>query len=151
MVKINTKKKAKTKPQRKSSVHERDGYKFAFDDEDLQKRYIVQFEKFKETFPDLPEEKVISWANARSLTMGKDGERLQKAQDLYNNTADTNNAQSDKHHKNVLFDNEIGGTTINNWLKNLDNLKAEIIKTGGGSFNAKTVRYNFVYYDRGYD
>lgn len=146
------KKKAKSKVQnkRKSPTYERDGYKFAFDDERLQSKYIATFEHFREKFPDLPQEKVISWASAKSLVHGKDYERLNDAEDIYDSTADTKNARNDKHHKLTLFDMEIGGKTVNNWLKNLDSLKAEIIRTGGGSFESKTVRYNFVYYDRGY-
>lgn len=150
MVKNKGKAKAKKENKRKSPIHERDGYKFAFDDERLQSKYIATFEHFREKFPDLPQEKTISWANAKSLTNGKDNERLNDAEDIYDSTADTKNAKNDKHHKLTLFDMEIGGTTVNNWLKNLDSLKAEIIKTGGGSFESKTVRYNFVYYDRGY-
>lgn len=147
---VKKKGKAKIQNKRKSPTYERDGYKFAFDDERLQSKYIATFENFREKFPDLPQEKVISWVNAKSLTAGKDFERLSDAEDIYDRTSDTNNAKNDKHHKLTLFDMEIGGTTVNNWLKNLDSLKAEIIKTGGGSFEDGTVRYNFVYYDRGY-
>lgn len=147
---VKKKGKAKIQNKRKSPTYERDGYKFAFDDERLQSKYIATFENFREKFPDLPQEKVISWANAKSLVHGKDFERLSDAEDIYDRTSDTNNAKNDKHHKLTLFDMEIGGTTVNNWLKNLDSLKAEIIKTGGGSFDSGTVRYNFVYYDRGY-
>lgn len=144
-------KKAKAKQsKRKSPIYERDGYKFAFDDEQLQKDYIFQFEHFKKIFPDLPEQKVVSYVDARSLTRGKDRTRLDDAEDIYISKTNTTNARTDKHHKLVLFDNEIGGTTVNNWLKNFDKLKADIIKTGGGSFEAGTVRFNFVYYDRGY-
>lgn len=152
MVKKKGKAKAKAKVQnkRKSPIYEMDGYKFAFDDERLQSKYIATFKDFKKKFKDLPQEKVISWASAKSLTHGKDYERLNDAEELYDNTADTKNSKNDKHHKLTLFDKEIGGTTVNNWLKNLDSLKADIIKTGGGSFEDKTVRYNFVYYDRGY-
>lgn len=147
---VKKKGKAKIQNKRKSPTYERDGYKFAFDDERLQSKYIATFENFREKFPDLPQEKVISWVNAKSLTAGKDFERLSDAEDIYDRTSDTKNAKNDKHHKLTLFDMEIGGTTVNNWLKNLDSLKAEIIKTGGGSFDDSTVRYNFVYYDRGY-
>lgn len=142
--------KKKTPKKRQSLTHERDGYKFAFDDERLQSKYIATFEDFRKKFPDLPQEKVISWASAKSLVHGKDFERLNDAVDIYDSTSDTKNAKNDKHHKLTLFDMEIGGKTVNNWLKNLDSLKADIIKTGGGSFESKTVRYNFVYYDRGY-
>lgn len=144
-------KKAKTnKSKRKTPTYERDGYKFAFDDEQLQKRYISIFEGFKKVFPDLPEQKVISWADARGMVFGSTYEKLNDAEDIYDSKTNSTNARTDKHHKLVLFDNEIGGTTVNNWVKNFEKLKADIIKTGGGSFDAGTVRFNFVYYDRGY-
>ena len=66
---------------KKQSTYERDGFVFLFDDEELQKEYIHEYNHFNNLFVEkgkvkLPKPKKIAYIDAKSLVSGKNQEKL---------------------------------------------------------------------------
>lgn len=140
------------------STYERDGFVFLFDDEELQKEYIHEYNKFNNLFVEkgkvkLPRPKKISYIDAKSLVSGKNQEKLTEIENVYKQL-DYDWEEKGNMHKRHLFQEAVkendGSQEISHFIKSTEKLFEELAEATKVSdiVNKKQVKYNVVYYVR---
>lgn len=151
MPKKNIKKVNKQKQNKQVTVFEKGDVTFRFEDESLQDAYLDALKKYDILELNLPKVKV-SYVDAKSITQGKDKDRLDEWLERYEK--DDNDYSKGSKHKDGMFDKIIDSTSSNNFryqLKKLDKYWTLIQKAnekwGTTTKKGKTVnRYNVVWY-----
>lgn len=140
------------------STYERDGFVFLFDDEELQKEYIHEYNKFNNLFVEkgkvkLPQPKKISYIDAKSLVSGKNQEKLTEIENVYKQL-DYDWEQKGNMHKRHLFQEAVkendGSQEMSHFIKSTEKLFEELAEATNVQdiVNKKKVKYNVVYYVR---
>lgn len=140
------------------STYERDGFVFLFDDEQLQKEYIHEYNKFNNLFVEkgkvkLPRPKKISYIDAKSLVSGKNQEKLTEIENVYKQL-DYDWEEKGNMHKRHLFQEAVkendGSQEISHFIKSTEKLFEELAEATNvpDIVNKKKVKYNVVYYVR---
>lgn len=140
------------------STYERDGFVFLFDDEELQKEYIHEYNKFNNLFVEkgkvkLPQPKKISYIDAKSLVSGKNQEKLTEIENVYKQL-DYDWEQKGNMHKRHLFQEAVkendGSQEMSHFIKSTEKLFEELAEATNvpDIVNKKRVKYNVVYYVR---
>lgn len=140
------------------STYERDGFVFLFDDEELQKEYIHEYNKFNNLFVEkgkvkLPQPKKISYIDAKSLVSGKNQEKLTEIENVYKQL-DYDWEQKGNMHKRHLFQEAVkendGSQEMSHFIKSTEKLFEELAEATNvpDISNKKRVKYNVVYYVR---
>lgn len=140
------------------STYERDGFVFLFDDEELQKEYIHEYNKFNNLFVEkgkvkLPRPKKISYIDAKSLVSGKNQENLTNIENVYKQL-DYEWEEKGNMHKRHLFQEAVkendGSQEISHFIKSTEKLFEELAEATNvpDIVNKKKVKYNVVYYVR---
>lgn len=140
------------------STYERDGFVFLFDDEELQKEYIHEYNKFNNLFVEkgkvkLPQPKKISYIDAKSLVSGKNQEKLTEIENVYKQL-DYDWEQKGNMHKRHLFQEAVkendGSQEMSHFIKSTEKLFEELAEATNVQdiANKKRVKYNVVYYVR---
>lgn len=140
------------------STYERDGFVFLFDDKQLQKEYIHEYNKFNNLFVEkgkvkLPKPKKIAYIDAKSLVSGKNQEKLTEIENVYKQL-DYDWEQKGNMHKRHLFQEAVkendGSQEISQFIKSTENLFEELAEATNvpDIVNKKRVKYNVVYYVR---
>lgn len=140
------------------STYERDGFVFLFDDEQLQKEYIHEYNYFNNLFVEkgkvkLPQPKKISYIDAKSLVSGKNQEKLTEIENVYKQL-DYDWEQKGNMHKRHLFQEAVkendGSQEMSHFIKSTKKLFEELAKATNvpDIANQKRVKYNVVYYVR---
>lgn len=140
------------------STYERDGFVFLFDDEELQKEYIHEYNHFNDLFVEkgkvkLPQPKKISYIDAKSLVSGKNQEKLTEIENVYKQL-DYDWEQKGNMHKRHLFQEAVkendGSQEISHFIKSTEKLFDELAEATNvpDIVNKKRVKYNVVYYVR---
>lgn len=140
------------------STYERDGFVFLFDDEELQKEYIHEYNKFNNLFVEkgkvkLPQPKKISYIDAKSLVSGKNQEKLTDIENIYKQL-DYDWEQKGNMHKRHLFQEAVkendGSQEMSHFIKSTEKLFEELAEATNvpDIENKKRVKYNVVYYVR---
>lgn len=143
---------------KKQSTYERDGFVFLFDDEELQKEYIHEYNHFNNLFVEkgkvkLPKPKKISYIDAKSLVSGKNQEKLTEIENVYKQL-DYDWEQKGNMHKRHLFQEAVkdndGSQEISHFIKSTQELFEELEEATkvDSIVNKKQVKYNVVYYVR---
>lgn len=143
---------------KKQSTYERDGFVFLFDDEELQKEYIHEYNKFNNLFVEkgkvkLPRPKKISYIDAKSLVSGKNQENLTNIENVYKQL-DYDWEEKGNMHKRHLFQEAVkendGSQEISHFIKSTEKLFEELAEATNvpDIVNKKKVKYNVVYYVR---
>lgn len=151
----NLKKQRKQKQaQQKSSSYEKDGFVFAFDDEQLQERYITQYNFYNEELggikQNLPQPSRISYAIAKSLTQGKNKKDLDYILDVYRQKDMTWQAKGGKHKEHIFKEarKEVDGSKqMSQYIKAMNKAIDKLNEVTGKEIKGETkVRYHMVYY-----
>lgn len=151
----NLKKQRKqNEKQKKSSSYEKDGFVFAFDDEQLQERYITQYKFFNEELggfkQNLPQPAVISYIMAKSLTQGKNKQELDYILDIYRQKDMTWQTKGGKHKDHIFKEarKEVAGSKqMSQYIKAMNKAIKKLNKATGTEIKDETkVRYHMVYY-----
>lgn len=140
------------------TTYERDGFVFLFDDEELQKEYIHEYNKFNNLFVEkgkvkLPQPKKISYIDAKSLVSGKNQEKLTEIENVYKQL-DYDWEQKGNMHKRHLFQEAVkendGSQEMSHFIKSTEKLFEELAEATNvpDIVNKKRVKYNVVYYVR---
>lgn len=140
------------------STYERDGFTFLFDDEELQKEYIHEYNYFNNLFVEkgkvkLPKPKKITYIDAKSLVSGKNQEKLTNIENVYKQL-DYDWEEKGNMHKRHLFQESVkendGSQEISHFIKSTESLFEELAEATkvADIVNKKQVRYNVVYYVR---
>lgn len=140
------------------TTYERDGFVFLFDDVELQKEYIHEYNKFNNLFVEkgkvkLPKPKKISYIDAKSLVSGKNQEKLTEIENVYKQL-DYDWEQKGNMHKRHLFQEAVkendGSQEMSHFIKSTENLFEELAEATkvADIVNKKQVKYNVVYYVR---
>ena len=143
---------------KKQSTYERDGFVFLFDDEELQKEYIHEYNYFNNLFVEkgkvkLPRPKKISYIDAKSLVSGKNQENLTNIENVYKQL-DYDWEEKGNMHKRHLFQEAVkendGSQEISHFIKSTEELFEELAEATNVTdiVNKKKVKYNVVYYVR---
>lgn len=151
MAKKKTKKVNKQKQNKQLNVFEKGDVTFRFSDESLQDAYLDALKKYDILELNLPKVKV-SYADAKSITQGKDKDRLDEWLERYEQNDNDYNKGS--KHKDGMYDKILEATSSNNFryqLKKLDKYWTLIQKAnekwGTTTKKDKKVnRYNVVWY-----
>lgn len=155
IVRSNAFREATTKKQ---STYERDGFVFLFDDEELQKEYIHEYNYFNNLFVEkgkvkLPKPKKIGYNDAKSLVSGKNQEKLTNIENVYKQL-DYDWEEKGNMHKRHLFQESVkendGSQEISHFIKSTEELFKELEEATkvDSIVNKKQVKYNVVYYVR---
>lgn len=151
----NLKKQRKQKQrQQKSSSYEKDGFVFAFDDEQLQERYITQYKFFNKELggfkQNLPQPSRVSYAMAKSLTQGKNKQELDDILDIYRQKDMTWQTKGGKHKEHIFKEarKEVAGSKqMSQYIKAMNNAIDKLDEATGKKIKGETkVRYHMVYY-----
>lgn len=151
----NLKKQRKQKQaQQKSSSYEKDGFVFAFDDEQLQERYITQYKFYNTELggfkQNLPQPSRISHAMATSLTKGNNKKDLDYILDIYRQKDMTWQAKGGKHKDHIFKEarKEVAGAKqMSQYIKAMYKAIEKLDKATGTEIKGETkVRYHMVYY-----
>lgn len=140
------------------TTYERDGFVFLFDDEELQKEYIHEYNYFNNLFVSkgkvkLPQPKKISYIDAKSLVSGKNQEKLTEIENVYKQL-DYDWEQKGNMHKRHLFQEAVkendGSQEMSHFIKSTEKLFEELAEATNvpDITNKKRVKYNVVYYVR---
>lgn len=140
------------------STYERDGFTFLFDDEELQKEYIHEYNYFNNLFVEkgkvkLPKPKKIGYNDAKSLVSGKNQEKLTNIENVYKQL-DYDWEEKGNMHKRHLFQEAVkendGSQEISHFIKSTEALFKELEDATkvDSIVNEKRVKYNVVYYVR---
>ena len=143
---------------KKQSTYELDGFVFLFDDEDLQKEYIHEYNYFNNLFVEkgkvkLPKPKKIGYNDAKSLVSGKNQEKLTNIENVYKQL-DYDWEEKGNMHKRHLFQEAVkendGSQEISHFIKSTEQLFEELAEATKvpDIVNKKQVKYNVVYYVR---
>lgn len=143
---------------KKQSTYERDGFVFLFDDEDLQKEYIHEYNYFNNLFVEkgkvkLPKPNKIAYIDAKSLVSGKNQEKLTNIENVYKQL-DYDWEEKGNMHKRHLFQEAVkendGSQEISHFIKSTEKLFEELAEATkvADIVNKKQVKYNVVYYVR---
>lgn len=140
------------------TTYQRDGFVFLFDDEELQKEYIHEYNHFNDLFVEkgkvkLPQPKKISYIDAKSLVSGKNQEKLTEIENVYKQL-DYDWESKGNMHKRHLFQEAVkendGSQEISHFIKSTEKLFEELAEATNvpDIVNKKRVKYNVVYYVR---
>ena len=140
------------------TTYERDGFVFLFDDEELQKEYIHEYNHFNDLFVSkgkvkLPQPEKISYIDAKSLVSGKNQEKLTSIENVYKQL-DYDWEQKGNMHKRHLFQEAVkendGSQEMSHFIKSTEKLFEELAEATNvpDIANKKRVKYNVVYYVR---
>lgn len=151
MAKKSSKKVNKQKQNKQVSVFEKGDVTFRFDDESLQDAYLDALKKYDILELNLPKVKV-SYVDAKSITQGKDKDRLDEWLERYEQN-DNDYLRGSKH-KDGMFDKIIDSTSSNHFryqIKKLDKYWTLVQKANNkwGTTTKdghKVNRYNVVWY-----
>ena len=137
---------------KKQSTYERDGFVFLFDDEELQKEYIHEYNHFNNLFVEKGKVKLPN-IDAKSLVSGKNQEKLTEIENVYKQL-DYDWEQKGNMHKRHLFQEAVkdndGSQEISHFIKSTEELFKELEEATkvDSIVNKKQVKYNVVYYVR---
>ncbi len=140
------------------STYQRDGFVFLFDDEELQKEYIHEYNHFNQTFVEkgrvqLPRPKKITYVDAKSLVSGKNQQLLTEIEDVYKQLDYTWEKKGNMH-KRHLFQEMVkensGSQEISHFINSMQKLFDVLAKETkvNDIKNKDKVNYNIVYYTR---
>ena len=141
--------------EKEKSEYEYKGFRFRFDDEALQQRYVKTYNRFNAVL-DIPLKEPISYIDAVALTRGKTFDKLSEILNQYESDDIAKDRKGLKH-KFSLY-NEVSEATrdktINEYIKKYDDLKARLDTETShvppkDEASSGKLRYNIVYYAGG--